>query len=178
MEKKNVKKVKSSAKKLKIKTTEQSELKSFLVVVLVVIGCVLGLYIVTVAFVAPKETEKTKEEVAGEVNYDVAIMGQLLNRPYDEYYAVVYDTNGDYMYEMSALVAAYNAKDKHKHMYTIDLGNKLNESYYNPEKASTKPVKKLEDLKVGDVTLIKVKKGKISKIITDMEKMKKELDVK
>ena len=60
MEKKNVKKVKSSAKKLKIKTTEQSELKSFLVVVLVVIGCVLGLYIVTVAFVAPKETEKAK----------------------------------------------------------------------------------------------------------------------
>ena len=36
----------------------------------------------------------------------------------------------------------------------------MNESYYNPEKASTKPVKKLEDLKVGDVTLIKVKKGK------------------
>lgn len=179
MEKKNVKKIKSSAKKLKIKTTEQSELKSFLIVILVVLGCVLGLYIITTVFVAEKEPEKVDEEVAGEVNYDVAIMGQLLNRPYDEYYAVVYDTNGDYMYEMSAIVAAYNGKDKHKHMYTIDLGNKLNESYYNPEKATTKvkDVKKLEDLKVGDVTLIKVKKGKITKIVTDMEKMKKELGV-
>ena len=135
MEKKKVKKIKSSAKKLKIQTTEQSELKSFLAVILVVVGCVLGLYIITAVFVAEDEVEKKDEEVAGVVNYDVAIMGQLLNRPYDEYYALVYDVEGDYMYEMAALLSAYNAKDKHKHIYTIDLGNKLNESYYDPENA-------------------------------------------
>lgn len=177
MEKKKVKKIKSSAKKLKIQTTEQSELKSFLAVILVVVGCVLGLYIVTTVFVAEDEVEKKDEEVAGVVNYDVAIMGQLLNRPYDEYYALVYDAEGDYMYEMAAILTTYNGKEKHKHIYTIDLGNKLNESYYDPQNASTKAVKNLEDLKVGDITLIKVKKGKISKIITEMDKMKKELGI-
>lgn len=172
---------KANVKTLSIQTTEQSELKSFLIVILVVLVGVGLLFLATKAFVTKdlfgdKKEDTEEKEVVGEVNYDVTIMGSLLNRPYDEYYAVIYDTTGDRMYDMSSLVTAYKEIKDAKHIYTIDLDNKLNESYYDPENVNTK-AKKLSEVKVGDITLIKVKDGKINKFITDYTKMKKELGV-
>ena len=140
-----------------------------------------GLYLATRAFVTKdlfgKEEKTEEKEVVGQVNYDVAIMGSLLNRPYKEYYAVIYDTTGDYMYDMSSLVTAYKGVKDAKHIYTVDLNNKLNKDYYDPANVNTK-AKTLNEIKVGDITLVKVKDGKISKYITDLDKMKSELGVK
>ena len=91
---------KANVKTLKIQTTEQSELKSFLIVILVVLVGVGLLFLATKAFVTKdlfgdKKENTEEKEVVGEVNYDVTIMGSLLNRPYDEYYAVIYDTTGE-----------------------------------------------------------------------------------
>lgn len=176
---KGKKKIKQN--KVNYKTAEQDEIKKFIIVILVVVFCVGAIYFVTRAFVTKdlfKSNEEKIEEVKpGAVNYDVAIMGQLLNRPYDEYYAVIYNkSEGDYISEMTSLVYDYTVKKNHLHMYTIDLSNKLNESYYDKEKINVN-AKKLKDLKVGDITLIKVKKGKIDKIIIDYKKMQKELGI-
>lgn len=178
MEKKD-KNVRSNVGKMNVKTSEQIELKNFILVILVVVICVAGLYLVTRAFVTKDLIPKEEEEVivAGEVNYDVAIMGQLLNRPYKEYYVIIYDSTGSELTNMAALTAAYKDLEKHKHIYTIDLSNPLNEGYYAPEEENVK-AKKLSEIKLGDTTLIKVKDGKISKYITDLEKMKKELNTK
>ena len=51
-----------------------------------------------------KEETKTEETVQGSVNYSVASVGQILNRPYDEYYVFVYDTTGDYATDMNSLL--------------------------------------------------------------------------
>ena len=172
---------KVNVKTLNIQTTEQSELKSFLIVILVVLIGVGGLFLATKAFVTKdlfgdKKEETEEKEVVGQVNYDVAIMGSLLNRPYDEYYAVIYDTTGDYVYDMSSLITAYKEVKNAKHVYTIDLSNKLNKEYYDPENENPK-AKKLSEIKLGDMTLIKVKNGYINMNFTDLEKMKKELGV-
>lgn len=177
---KNIEKKEKKVKRLNIQTTEQSELKSFFIVILVVLLGVGGLFLATKAFVTKDlfgKEEKEEKIAAGEVNYDVTIMGSLLNRPYKEYYAVIYDTTGEYVYDMSSLVDAYKNVKSAKHIYTIDLDNKLNKDYYDPKKVNPK-AKKLEDIKLGDITLIKVKDGKIEKYITDLSKMKKELGVK
>ncbi|MBQ8659791.1 MAG: hypothetical protein IJ475_03030 [Bacilli bacterium] len=173
---------KSNIKKNKINyvtTEETNELKKFLIVIVVVLLCVGGIYLVTRAFVTKdlfKDEEPTTEEVTPVVpNYDIAIMGTMLNRPEDTYYVVIYNTvEGDYVADMSALVSSYNAKDGHKHIYTVDLSDYMNQSYYDPENVNVK-AKTLEEVKVGDITLIKVKKGKIDKYIVDLAKMKKEL---
>ena len=77
MEKKKDNNVRSNVGKMNVQTTEQIELKNFILVILVVVICVAGLYLVTRAFVTkdliPKEEEQTV--IAGEVNYDVAIIG-------------------------------------------------------------------------------------------------------
>ena len=77
---------------------------------------------------------------------------------------------------MYKLVYAYVKKKDAKHIYTIDLSNELNKSYYDKENVN-KDATKLSDMKVGDITLIKVKNGKIDKYIVDYAKMQKELGV-
>jgi hypothetical protein len=177
MEKKD-KNVRSNVGKMNVKTSEQIELKNFILVILVVVICVAGLYLVTRAFVTKDLIPKEEEEVivAGEVNYDVAIMGQLLNRPYKQYYAVIYDSEGDYSTDMYKLVYAYVKEKDAKHIYTIDLSNELNKAYYDKDNVK-KNATKVSEMKVGDITLVKVKNGKIDKYIVDYAKMQKELGV-
>lgn len=168
--------------KIKYRTDEQKEMIHFLVVILVVLVCCGLIYLCTRAFITKdlfkKEDEtKVKELVEGKINYDVAIFGTMLNGPYDEYYVFIYDAeNGDYIAKMSSLVSQYKSKDSAKHVYTVNLANKLNDGHYDPEHASTE-FTNIPDFKVGDITLVKVRKGSMNKIITDYEQMQKELGI-
>ncbi len=176
-----VKNVKSN-NKIKYKTAEQEEVRNFIIVIIVVLLCVGAIYLLTRVFVTKdlfgNNEDTSKDEITeGVVDYDVAIMGQLLNRPYKQYYAVIYDSEGEYMYDMYSLVYSYTSSNKNAlHVYTIDLANTLNDGYYDPENVNVN-AKTLKDLKVGDITLVKVKNGKISKIIVDYSKMEKELGI-
>lgn len=184
-----VKKVKRN-NKIKFETTEQAEVKKFIIVIIVVLLCVGAIYLFTRAFVSKdlfkKDEPKVEDVTEGEVNYDVAIMGQILNRPYDEYYVIIYNqSEGEYLGDMASIVSEYSTKedDKKLHLYTVDLSNELNSSYYDKENENTK-AKTLAEIKLGDKTLLKIKKNKksgkleISKYITDIDAMKKELDIK
>ena len=163
----------------KIRTAEQEEMFRFICVILIVILCVAGVYVLTRAFVTKDlfGKEETKEAVAGTVNYEVAIVGQILNRPYDSYYVFVYNTTGDNASNMSTIISSYKNKTGDKlHVYTVDLNNKLNAEYYDASKENVE-AKDVDSFKFGDKTLLKIKDGKVDKYITDLEKMKKELGV-
>ncbi len=173
--------VKKNKNKIKYSTGETEEIRHLIIVILVVIIAVCGLYLATRAFVTKdlftKKEAETEEVTPGEISYENIIVGQILNRPYDEYYVVVYNTEeGDYSYDMQILTSEYSVLDKHLHIYTVDLANKLNADYYDSENASTEATD-LKDIKFGDITLIKVKNGKMVKYIVDYSKMEKELGV-
>lgn len=176
---------KKQVKKINYNTTEQEEIKKFLVVIVVVLAICGGLYLLTRAFVTKdlfsKEEDKTEEVAEGKVDYNVAIMGQIFNRPYTEYYVAIYNAkDGKYMSDMASLLYSYSNKenkDKNLHMYTVDLSNHLNADYYDPENVNTK-AQSVADMKVGDITLLKIKNKKITKYIVDYDAMKKELDIK
>ncbi len=174
-------KKKNTVNKVNYNTTEQEEIKKFMVVIVVVLACCGVIYLLTRAFVTKDlfstPEEKTEEVKEGAVNYDVAIMGQILNRPYDEYYVAIYNSSeGDYVSDMATLLYNYSVKEGHLHMYTVDLSNSLNKEYYDKENVNTE-AKSVSEMKVGDITLLKVRKGKINKYIVDYDKMKKELGV-
>lgn len=167
--------------KIKYQTEEQKEIIRFVIVILVVILSVGLIYLATRAFVTKDLfTAKTDEEEVinpGVINYEVAIMGEILNRPYDEYYVAIYNkSDGKYISDMSSLVYLYGSKEKHLHIYTVDLSNKMNEDFYDPENVNTE-AQSVSEMKVGDITLLKVKGGKVVKYIEDLEKMKAELGV-
>ena len=180
---------KAKKNKLYYSTGEQAEVKKFIIVVLVVLLWVVGIYFLTRAFVTKDlfKHETTQEEVVkGEVNNDVAIVGTIMNRPYDEYYVAVYDSNGKYNYEISNnVVAKYKGLNK-LHIYRVDLNEYMNKEYYKPEEENTKATG-VDDFKFGDITLLRIKRTKnkggetytykVVKYITDIEQMKKELGV-
>mgnify|MGYP001038491679 CR=1 FL=1 len=179
MEKEKNKVKKAKRNKVNYQTTEQEEIKKFLIVVLVVILCVGAIYLCTRAFVTKdlfSKNEEAEQVTPGTINENVAIMGQLLNRPYNEYYAVIYNATGKFSVDMSQLVTKYNSKEKHLHIYTIYLDNSMNADYYDPENVNEK-AQSVSDIKVGDITLVKVKNGKIDKYIVDYSKMQKELGI-
>jgi hypothetical protein len=167
--------------KISYKTEEQKEVTKLVIIICVVTILVAGAYLCTRAFVTKdlfkKDTAEEKEVIPGEINYEVTIVGSILNRPYSEYYVAVYDSdNSDYASSMMGVVSSYTAKAKHLHMYTVDLDNTFNKDFYDPEHVKL-DTNKVEELRFGDVTLLKISKGKIEKSFTDMEKIKKELGV-
>ena len=167
--------------KISYRTEEQKEITKLIIIILVVTCLVAGAYLVTRAFVTKdlftKDQAEEKVVIPGEINYDVTIVGSILNRPYTEYYVVVYDTtNRDYSVDIRSYVASYTAKAKHLHVYTVELDNPLNKDFYDPKNVKL-DTKNVEELRFGDITLLKIKKGEITKAITDLEKIKKELGV-
>lgn len=168
-------------KREKLRTAEQEEMFKLVIIVLVVLACVGGIYLLTRAFVTKDLFNKddTKESEKGEINYNSAIVGNIMNRPYDEYYVIVYDTTSDVAADLSSIITTFeNRTDKAKlHMYVVDLHNKLNADYYNPKKENTKATG-VSSFRFGDKTLLKIKKGKVEKYITDLTKIKEELNPK
>ena len=53
----------------------------------------------------------------------------------------------------------------------------MNKKYYDPANVNTKVKTYSDDIRFGDMTLVKIKNGKIVKYIVDYEKMEKELGV-
>ncbi len=167
-------------KKERIKTTEQEEMTKFVIVLLVVLICVGGIYLLTRAFVTKDLFNNNAQETStGKVNYKSAIVGNILNRPYDEYYVIVYNTTSEVASDISTILTDFDNRtdDAKLHMYIVDLNNKLNADYYNPQKENKKATD-VSSFMFGDKTLLKIKGGKVEKYITDLTKIKEELNPK
>ena len=152
----------------------ENEIKTFIIIVLVISVLVGGIYALTEVL---KKDENTKEEtVAGKINYDRISIGMLLNRPYGEYYVMIYDVNDSESILYSTLMSKYmNNKSDSEYIkiYYCDLGNKINSKYYNVnnDNKSNPNAKDISELDLGNLTLIKVKNGKIVSYIEDYDKI-------
>lgn len=159
-------------------TEEQMEIKKFIFVLLGLLILLLGVYFFTKAFVT-KDLHKNTNDVnytEGKISYDVVIAGTMLNRPVSEYYVYAFsneDTNSVYY---NTLVSNYSKKDKALQVYFLDIDNALNKDYVDKNNAS-KNFTTIKELKLGKLTLMKVKDGKVTKYITNEEEIKKEFGI-
>ena len=101
----------------------------------------------------------------------------LLNRPEKEYYVLIYDKEDSDAVLYSSTMNSYSSKKDGLKIYYCDLGNKLNREYYNinNDNKSNPNAKSIKELDLGDLTLIKVEKGKITKYIEKYDSIKNEL---
>ena len=153
---------------------EGKELKRFIIILFSIIVLVLIVYGIT-RFV--KKDEQVKDEVtAGVIDYDKVSIGTMLNRNSQEYYVILYDGKNENAVLYSAIINKYIAKNDSKKIYYCDLDNKLNSAYKAKDAVSVnKDAKSIDELALGDLTLIKVKNGKIDKYIENVDTIKKEL---
>lgn len=166
------------SKKVSYQTEEQKELFHFLIVLVSVIVLVLAVYFISKAFIVDKTLFEVNY-VAGEINEERAIVGTMFNRPEKEYYVMAYDESASQAVYYSALSSKYTtSQDGALKVYHIDLSNTLNASYHvDNEKESNKKATKPSEVKLKDLTLIKIKDGKIVKYLETISDIEKELAV-
>lgn len=164
-------------KNVKYETEEQKEVKKFIIVVIVLVVAIVGIYFLTRAFITKDLFDKSSDTnyTEGTINYDVAIVGNMLNRPYDEYYVLAFDSENTQANYYNAIVSKYISNEKSLKIYHVDLNNELNKKYIATKDNASKKFESVDKLKLGEVTLIKVKDKEVKKFITNIEDIKKEL---
>ena len=151
--------------------SDEIKIKSFLInlaSVLLFIGLV---YLGTLGLKAlgvfdPGYTKPTKE--ATKIDYEYILAGTVFDRTEKEYYVIFddYDKN-EYKYTNSLV------KDGAKiPVYKVDLSKAENSSCISEE--SNPNAKNASELKINDITLIRITKGKISKYIVGNEKIEEQ----
>ncbi len=166
----------------KIETEEQAEIKKFILVLGGLIVILVGIYFFTRAFVTKDLFDKKKESDG--INYQVGaisdtniIVGNMLNRPYEEYYAIAFSSKSNLVGYYDTIMSKYKSEKESLKIYYIDTEDHLNNKYSDKENPSTS-FESLDKLKLGEITLLKIKKGKVTKLITQVEEIKKELNIK
>lgn len=159
-----------------IKVNENSEDENVvkkLIIITIVIAFIMGIVYIATEFVKD-EPEKNEEAVAGEINYDKVAVGTILNRPYDEYYVLVYNAEDTNAVLYSTILTKYMQKEDSLKIYFCDLNNKLNSSYYNigSDNISNPKATTIEEFDFSDLTLIKVNNKKITKYVEKLEDIK------
>lgn len=159
---------------------ETKTMKQFLITLIIVIIGVVGIYLLT-KYVVKKDNATNNSSNTEEKNYidpNTAIVGTMLNKSMDAYYVIIYDKTKDNATTYYSLVSTYKAKDKALKVYTVDLSNSLNKKYIATDNKTNPKATNLEDLKFGEVTLLKVKNNKITEAYETTDAIKKALDVK
>ena len=156
---------------------EKKAVKNFLIILAVVLVCGIAVYFLTRAFVSKdlftKKDDDKDKIVEVTTSYDTAIVGTMLNRPVKEYYVLVYDQKEDNGYNNIGISYTSDHSDGLP-LYYVDLANPLNKEHVGDKTDVSGSVK---DMVFGELTLLRVKDGKITKTITDYDKVIKELDV-
>ncbi len=174
-------KIKKDKKKLNIdkyETDESKEVKKFIIILLSIIVVVLAVYGITRLVNKDKDDDTAREVTAGEIDYDIVSVGTLFNRADSEYYVIAYDGEDANAIYYSALMNKYMDKEKSIKVYFCDLSNELNKKYYVGEEKSSNPkATKTSELAFKDLTLIKIKNGKIVKYLESLDTIKTELGI-
>ena len=171
-------KIKKIKKERYVSETEE-EIRRLLLILVVITVFVVGMYFISTKIVEKRENNTSNTSTTDttiNVDYSVVSVGTILNRPYNEYYVLVYDKEDEDAMYYDSLVTAYNKKKDKEKLYTCDLGNTLNSSYKSSTESGNKDAKKISELSFGKVTLLKIKKGSIVSYIEDISKIETELN--
>lgn len=158
-------------KETKYKSETEEEIIRFLIILGVVIVFVIGVYFVSRLIVNNRNKPAEDASTPGEIDYSTISVGTIFNRPYTEYYVMVYDKDDTNAAYYSALITQYQKNQDATKMYFCDLSNSLNSSYIADEGKSNPLAKTIDELAFGDITLLKIKNGKITKYIETVKEI-------
>lgn len=170
---KKAKQVKKDEKELlknkKTLTEEQETIRKFLIILGVLVVLIVGVYFLSKIIVSKNESSNN-EVTDVKIDYTIVEVGTILNRPYNEYYVMVYDSTSPNAAYYASLISNNSEDIK---IYFCDLDNGLNKSYASGEKTGNKNAKSVNEFSFGEVTLIKVKNGKVAEYIENLQTISK-----
>lgn len=164
--------------KISYQNESSEEIIKFIKLLIIVIIIILGIYFLTRAFVVKdlfnKDEASQKEYTTGAIDYNTTIIGSILHKPEEEYYVIIYDSSKSTSIYYNSIVSRYTNNKDAKKVYFADLNNELNKKFYDNEHPNINTTD-FDKLKFGDLTLLKIRKGKITKALDKDTEIKEEL---
>ncbi len=159
-------------KKRKIVNDDYKMAVSFIVVLLIVLVFIGGLFILNGKFVSKDilQDKTTKTTTAPSYDDSVVLVSNILDISKDKYYVMVYDFEDEVQSVLySSLVSSY--KGEKVKLYSSNLGEGFNKKYYDKEKTEKVNVNNYKEFNFTRPVLLEVSNNKVSKIITDKDKI-------
>lgn len=105
------------------------------------------------------------KKTSTDIQYEEILAGTSLEQNSDDYYVVYYDFNDKYSF-VSTFVSTLSSNNK---VYKVDLSKKFNEEYIGEVNINAKNI---NELKVSNPTLIRVKNKQIVKVVSGESSIK------
>lgn len=166
----NYKRPKRERNKNIIEVNEKDEAQSFFINLAIVLGFVGLLYLGVLGLekLGLFEEGYTKPiSTAVTISDTEILMGSVFNRPDKTYYVLFDEINSDT--KKDPYVEYLLSKVTDTKVYKVDMELKYNEKYISTK--SNPQAKKASDLKISDITLIKITNGKIAKYIVGSDEI-------
>ena len=146
--------------------------------ILVIVVLFIGLIYALTTLIVNKNEKKKEEakETVNEINHNEIVAGSMFNLNYNEYYVVLYKNSSNMSSLLNSLATTYRSAPNTIPLFNVNLDDGLNKKYYNPTTTNSSPLS-VEDISVGDYTLIKFKNGKVVSYYESIEKIKEILEV-
>ena len=163
-------------KDVKVRTETEDEIRRFIIILVVVMVLIVGVYFLSQLIVNKREEDNTTTNTTtAKIDYDMASVGTILNRPYDSYYVMIYDSEDNNAMYYSSVLTKYQKTNKGK-IYYVDLGNDLNKKYKSNEETGNKDAKSIDDFSFGNVTLLKITNSNVTNYYEGIDKIKEVLE--
>lgn len=173
--------VKNMSKKNKInyQTEEQPEIKSFIIILIIVVVFIGIVYFLNKVFIDQDKSIYDITYQTGTVNDDKVIAGNLFNRAEKEYFVLAYDPEDLNAAYYSALATKYKEKQTDAiRIYYLDTASALNKDYVTTgDEVSNPAAKNLNSLKMKGLTFIQIKGNEIVRYLENIEAIEKALEV-
>ena len=147
---------------------------SFVIVLVIVLVCIGGLFILNGKFVSKDILQDKTTTTTTTPSYDdtVILVNRILSVNSSKYYVMVYDFEDEvHSVLYSSLVSSYAGSDIK--LYSTNIGIALNKKYYNKEKSEKLNVKSYKEFNFTRPVLLEINKNKVSKTITDKDEIHK-----
>jgi len=154
-------------KETKIMSDDVAKVRNMLILLVGVVIVCVGLFFLTEKMIE-KDTIQKEETSEVEFDNDIATIGTMFNRNYDEYYVLLYSKEKHK--DLNSILDAYRSSDNYVKTYFIDLDLKINSSVFG-EEFNKKP-NNSNEVKVNDATLFKINSGKVTNSYSGIEDIK------
>ena len=153
------KKIEKKNNKNMVEKSENPILGLFKIVVIIIIAFSVFCVITYIVTQNNKNYTWENNETSSVIQYDEIMLGTLFNQPSSDYYVLVYNFSSDDKDIYDTYMSMYHNKENSLKVYTANLTSDFNKKYIG-EKSNIK-VNTIRDLKIKDVTLIRVKDSKV-----------------
>ena len=162
---------KNKGTSIKYKNEDIGEIKTLFLITGIIVLIAVGLYFIT-NLVAERKN-KAEELPEPEISYVDVVLGEMFDKPMDEYYVFAFSVLDSKANKFFNLMSNYEKTDDPTWVYFADL-NLIFNRFASSEESNPKPTHPTE-IRINEVALFHIKGGKVHKFYEDITEIEKVL---